>query len=249
MGVQRAADPSGVDAILPLRRSTQGVSASFLVHAGDGRDYWCKAINNPASPRVPTNEQLAARVGLLLGVAVCVPQLVRLDGIAGWEFRPGLFVQPGWAHGSLALDPAIETRSLDHRGDDDNHRRHAGFYALMDWLHGGDSQWLYAPNDQNAYSSHDHGHFFPGGPNWTIDLLNQHRDIAAAVGFPAAGLDPQELERLAANLEAITAAQIEAEVAKIPAGWPVTDAELDAMVDFLDHRRAPAARRLRTLLP
>jgi hypothetical protein len=156
----------GVRAALPLRRSTHGVSASFLIRADDDRDYWCKAINNPCSARIPVNEQAAARLALLIGVAVPAPELVDLTGIAGWEFSPGRLIEAGWAHGAAAIAGAFETRTLDHRGDNQNAARHAGFYAVMDWLAGADQQWLYSAPEDNAYYSHDHGHYFPG-PDWT----------------------------------------------------------------------------------
>jgi hypothetical protein len=42
----------------------------------------------------------------------------------------------GWAHGSLAAEPVVETNTLDHRFMDDNASRHAGIYALFDWTAG-----------------------------------------------------------------------------------------------------------------
>ena len=40
---------------------------------------------------------------------MCEGQLVKLDAIAGWEFRPGSGrgVETRWAHGSVAVDPGI----------------------------------------------------------------------------------------------------------------------------------------------
>lgn len=67
-------------------------------------------------------------------MAVCEPALVNLGGLVGYEFRPGRFVEPGWAHGSTAVDPALETRALEDRLADDNRRRHASFFAVHDWL-------------------------------------------------------------------------------------------------------------------
>lgn len=240
---------NGVVAVLAMRRSTHGVSGSFMVRADDGGDYWCKVTNNPTSPRIPINEQIAGRLGVALGVSVTTPALVKLDGIAGWEFHPGLHVEAGWAHGCAAVAGAFETRSLEHRSDDDNRRRHAGFYALMDWLAGADQQWLYSSVEQNAYFSHDHGHFFPGGPNWTTEAL-------AAVGVgdrtlpvPPDGLDGAELARLAAAIESMTKDDIDSVMSNIPADWPVTDDELAALSNFLEARQAPVAGRLRTLLP
>lgn len=42
--------------------------------------------------------------------------------------------------------------------------------------------------------------------------------------------------------------EIEAELSKLPADWPVSDGELVAVRDFAEHRAGPAAQRLRGLL-
>lgn len=117
--ISRSDEPDGVQAVLPLSASTGG-SGSFLVAADDQRRYWCKPLNNLQSARVPVNEQIVGRLARLIGAAVCEPALVNLDGLIGYEFRPGRFVEPGWAHGSTAVDPALETRALEDRLADDN---------------------------------------------------------------------------------------------------------------------------------
>lgn len=248
MAIQRGGG-DGVHATLPLRKSTHGVSASFLVSADDGQDYWCKAVNNPTSSRIPVNEQIVARLGALIGAAVPGTNLVALDGLVGWEFHPGRYVEAGWAHGALAVQGVIETRVLSHRADDDNRVRHAGFYALMDWLAGGDQQWLYAAPEQNAYYSHDHGHFFPGGPEWTAATLAQVGTNAVSLAVDAAGLDPSELQRLADEIDRVDRGGIEDVLSKIPSDWPVDDTELEELAGFIDVRRAPAAGRLRAYVP
>lgn len=239
----------GVLAVMPLRSIPHGVSASFLVQGQDGADYWCKATNNPVSPRIPVNEQIVARLGRTIGVSVPDPVLVRLDGITGWEFRQGHLVEAGWAHGCAAVPGAIETRVLGHRTDDHNTARHAGFYALMDWLAGGDPQWLYSASAENAYYSHDHGHFFPGGPDWTPASLATTGTSEHGLGVPADGLDVGEVARLADAIEAVTKDEIDGVMSKIPVEWPVADDDLAALSAFLEARRGPVAARLRALLP
>src|SRR5579859_1117555 len=172
VAVQRTDAVDGVSAVMPLRPSPAGSSGSFLVLADDGRRYWCKSLNNFQNTRVPATEQIVARFAELIGAPACESKLVNLTSIAGWEFRPGggRMTEPGWAHGSLAVQSAIETRALEHRSDDENRKHHAGIFALCDWLAGGDMQWLYAASQDNAYYSHDHG-FYLGGPEWTEQTL------------------------------------------------------------------------------
>jgi hypothetical protein len=248
--ITRTNTPDGVEAVMPLKQSTAGSSGSFLVLADDGRRYWCKGLNNFQDARVPANEQICARLGRLIGAPACEPQLVLMDAIVGWEIRPGsgVLVESGWAHGSLAVEPAIETHALEYRSEDDNAERHAGIHALCDWLAGTDVQWLTATLEDRAYYSHDHGHFL-AGPAWTPASLAAIQNTPYALADPADQLDKEELDRLADALESVTRQDIEAELSKLPASWPVDDAELEALADFLDARRTPTASRLRALLP
>ncbi len=175
--------------------------------------------------------------------------LIRLDALAGWEFRPGSgrLVEAGWAHGSVAVDPAVETRSLDHRTEDDNRRRHCGIYALCDWLAGSDVQWLYGVMEDNAYYSHDHG-FYLTGPDWTPATLAAGRDASYLLSITPQHLDGDEILRLADALDAVSREEIENELSKLPSDWPVSDGELSAVAEFADDRRAPVAARLRAMV-
>jgi len=147
-----------------------------------------------------------------------------------------------------SAEGAVEVRfPPQHRGDDDNARRHAGFFALNDWLAGSDQQWLYATGEDNAYYSHDHGLYFPGGPNWTPELLEQNVDTEYALGADQQGLDHDELTRLATELEQIAQEDIDRQLSNLPADWPVTDEELEAVATFADQRRQPVAERIRSL--
>lgn len=249
MAITRREDVDGVLAVLPLRPSTAGGSGSFLVLADDQRRYWCKSLNNFQGERIPVTEQIVGRLAALIGTPACEVALVRLDPIAGWEFRPGTgrLVEPGWAHGSVAVDPAFETRALEHRTDDDNRRRHAGIYALCDWLAGSDVQWLYGVAQDNAYYSHDHGYYL-SGPEWTAESLAAGRDAPFALSIPPDQLDAAELTRLADALDDQSRQEIERELSKLPLDWPVTDEELAAVADFADHRRGAVAARLRALV-
>jgi hypothetical protein len=248
--ITRTESVEAVAATMPLRPSSAGGSGSFLVVADDGRRYWCKSLNNFQSPRVPVTEQIVGRLATLIAAPACEVALVRLDSISGWEIRAGSgrLVEPGWAHGSVAVEPVVETRALDHRPDDDNRRRHAGIHALCDWLAGADLQWLYGVAEDNAYFSHDHG-FYLTGPDWTEASLQAARDTSFALSIPPTLLEPTELMRIATALDDLTRGAIDAELSKLPSSWPVSDTELDAVAEFVDYRRGPVAARLRAVVP
>ncbi len=250
--IQRSHDPEGIDAIAPLQQARGGLSAPFLVRASDERRYWCKVINNPEHTRIPINEQLVGRLGQVLGAATCEVALIRIpEDLAGWQFcswNSSLQLEPGWAHGSAEVAGAVETRTMRSRISDDNARRHAGLYAIYDWLCGEDPQWLACGSQQDAFFSHDHGSYFPNGPGWTVDSLRRHGLRSHTLPFTPDGLDPEELARLADRLQAITPEELAAVGSSLPATWPVGDDELKALLDFVQDRRRATAERLRAMI-
>jgi hypothetical protein len=169
----------------------------------------------------------------------------------GEKFKDDLELQEGWAHGSTPVQGGVETHRLDHRDRNDNAVRHAGFFALHDWLFGSDAQWMRSGKEADRYYSHDHGQYLGGG-NWQslAQSVNQANPLPAAHGGPT-GLDPSEIERLATRLERLTREEIEAAVGgreTFPQHWPVTEQELAAVVSFAYERRTEAAARLRALV-
>jgi hypothetical protein len=234
---------------VPGRSPGDGGSKPFLVVASDERQYWCKAPNNPQGGMVPVNEQVVGRLAVLAGIAVCEPALVNIpEDLAGIEICPGYVLEECVAHGSLAVDGAVEVRAnLSHRSEDDNARRQAGYLVLHDWLWGGDDQWLRVAANGNEYFSHDHGHYFPGGPNWTVEGLEAAKDQPHPSPSTADGLDADELERLADRLDALKKEEIAAHVEVLPEAWPIGATEIAAIVDFAVHRAATVAARTRIL--
>jgi len=107
-------------------------------------------------------------------------------------------------------------------------------------------QWLCATGEDNAYYSHDHGYFL-GGPGWTAQSLRAGLVQPAPLSSPAIGLDGNEINRLVQALESLDREAIDSAVSALPAGWPITDDELDVVADFADRRRFSVAARLRRL--
>ena len=226
-------------------------SKPFQLHTDAGM-CWCKPLNNPQGPMVPVNEQLCAALGALIGVQVCEPWIVEIpQHLAGDVIEPPNYIlQAGFAHGSAEVPGAVEIKgSMDHRVEDDNAVRQAGFFALHDWLWGQDEQWLRESLADNRYHAHDQGFYFPNGPNWTPQHLMSSRDLAHPLGQQTAGLDRGELTRLADALDALIAQEIRAALPNLPATWPIDQAGLDAVVDFATHRAPAVAARLRVLVP
>ncbi len=235
--------------VMPLGQSKTGGSGSFQARCSDGQRWWVKPLNNcQGSPRIVINEFIIGRLGSLIGAPVCEVAVVHIGpDHVGWEFRAGYHLQEGFACASREVEGVHESHQLDHRNRDDNSRRHAGAFALFDWCWGSDPQWLFeAPADERTHS-HDHGHYFPNGPNWTEASLQ--RDVGGAHVLPQATTDllQAEKERLAERLEQLTADEIAAVLRQVPASWPVADDELAALGAFLEQRAPSVGPRIRVL--
>jgi hypothetical protein len=235
--------------VLPIKQGTRGGSGAFLAADADSTQWWVKPLNNCQRERVTVTETIIGRVGQLIGAPICETSVVAIpNDISGWEFRPGHALEPGFAHGSRAVSGVQEASRLLYVDRDDNAVRHAGVFALYDWCFGSDPQWLYAEPEERRLYSHDHGHYLPNGPNWSIDTLRAHVDEVHRGPWPTGGLDSEELRRLAGALRGLTRSDIAEAVSGIPISWTVTaDSELETVGWFLERRAIPVAERLESL--
>ena len=230
-----------------------GGSMPLLALGDDGGRYWVKLAANPQGPMVLVNEQIVARCGELIGAPTCRVRVVDVpDALAGMV--SGVRVDAGLAHGSVNVDDTVNRLFLDHRAHDDNPRRHAGLFALHDWCWGRDSQWLFALSDEHKTYSHDHGHFFPGGPDWpahaeslrdSVDTPHRLQDEVAQ--SDPGGLDRAAVMEVADALDAVTTDDLANILSGIPSEWPVADGDLELMGFFLERRAPQVAERLRAM--
>src|SRR3954454_4145395 len=100
---------------VPLQPSPQGGSGTFLASLSDGERWWVKPLNNPQSPRVPTNELVVGRGGITISAPVCEVVLAEIpQDIVGWAFRPGCVLEVGLACASKHVVNAQEIRNLEY---------------------------------------------------------------------------------------------------------------------------------------
>jgi len=230
-------------------------SGPFRATASDGNDYFVKSLDTtpPGESASLAVEFVVPEVGHLIGAPVCRTSLIKIPPeIAGWEPRPGKPLQAGLAHASRALERADEQGrpQLAARAQDDNRRRHVGVYALYDWCYGSDAQWLYDLDNDRTLYSHDHGLYFPpaGKGGWTIPDLVASVDVPSELPDPRDGLSHTAIHQVAAALDAVNRASLVPILNRVPASWPVTDNELDALGWFLERRAPAVAQRLRALV-
>ena len=241
-------DPeSAIRVEIPLAQSRAGGSGAFLALGSDNQRWWIKTANNSQGERIIVTEFVVGAVGNLIGAPTCKSAVIRVGAeVAGWEFRPGLNLEEGLAHGSLAVDGALESRALDFGKRDDNVRRHTGIHAVYDWCWGADPQWLYSEVEDKKTYSHDHGWYLPEeGPNWTEETLMARVDEPRTLPVVSKGLDAAAAENYAARLESIHRAELVKTLKGVPLSWAVTDSELEALGYFLEKRAPQVADRIR----
>lgn len=239
-----------LDAVLESQNDSRGGSLPFKGLGSDGEVYWIKQSANRQSTRVPVTEQLVSGVGRLIGAPVCETRLINIPAeFDGETLDNGTILASGIAHASrdVAVCSFEKWYEPHFRSQDDNRRRHAGYFALYDWCWGDDMQWLYDLQDDRKTYSHDHGHFLPGAPDWTIGTLANSADLPHELDADSVGLDDHELLRIADRLESLTQRELSNVFVRIPLQWSVTDRELAAAGAFFDYRREHVACRLRAL--
>lgn len=239
---------------LNLRAVTQqgGQSAASpcLGKCSDGGSWWIKPPVGGMT-RALAAEWVVGRLGRLIGAPVCEVALVEIpQALLPCEFAPGkpLVAGTGCASRDIGGTPTEIRTALQHREDDDNRRRHAGVFAIVDWFYGHDLQWLVDTSDDWRLHSHDHGWYLPpNGQDWTVT------ELRATVGTPvhtlgdSAGLDATELDRLADAIDAVDDAVIVDVLRAIPTDWGIPPVDLDCLGWYLAERRSAVASRLRSI--
>jgi hypothetical protein len=238
--------------LAPVQPGGQSAASPFLGKCSDNNNWWIKPPV-VGMKRALVAEWTAGKLGSVIGAPVCEVALVDIPAqLLPYEYGPGkqLVAGTGCASCDLGGTPHEVKTTLQYRDADDNGRRHAGVFAIVDWFYGNDVQWLHDTADDWTLHSHDHGWYLPpGGPDWTVDQLRA--TVATPqqpLGDPA-GLDVDELNRLASAIDAVTDDQIVEVLSAVPPQWDVAPSDLECLAWYLAERRTSVAARLRSLRP
>lgn len=211
----------------------------------DGNSYVLKALcHDRAIGRAIYNDQVIARLGRLLAAPVGEVELVQLDSelIA---LNPQLsYMLPGICHATRRI-PDVSERidNINHADEPGNRSRFSALALLYGWVGTiGDRQFVYANAPPHLVHSVDHGHFFPGGPDWTPASLTGAPACAPDDTLVAAcRLSRADLAASFSRLQAVTPAMIDEIVARPPTAWGVPDTDRAALRDYLAQRQSVLA--------
>ena len=145
--------------------------------------------------------------------------------------------EPGVSHGAEFVPGCGDRAGISH-ADGENRIRFARLAVLFGWAFAQDHQFIYENAAPNLVHSVDHGHFFPGGPNWGIATLGQAPAAApdqALVG--GCQLSQDELRGAAAPLVGLQDEAIARAVAAPLDDWGISMDERVAVAEFLARRR------------
>lgn len=226
--------PRAVTAETYLGKFENSASNPVKLRCADGRNYAVKGLQ---AGRMVFNDQVAARLGFMLGgpipeVALIVvsPELIQLT--------PDMaHMRPGISHGSIVLEDHTAKAGFQHLDQSENRARFACLAVFFGWMGGSDQQFIYQKQAPCLVSSVDHGHFFHGGPDWTNDSLKQSgRAVPDTALVRGCCFSDDELRQACKPLANVTPEQIATAVAVPPDEWGVQANERIALAEYL-HRR------------
>lgn len=205
----------------------------------DGLDYVVKSIANPALQRAMANDHVMGRAAAAMQAPVPPIALVNVpQELIAAQAELADFV-PGLTHGSRYMANTSTTRQgIAHVTVPENRVR----FAALAYLYGlacvqCDHQFFYQDGSHYVWSF-DHGHAFPGGPNWSIASLQAAPDAVPDGTIVAhCTLSPIELAVVKPCIAAVTTDIIAAAIGAIPAAWGLTPDEKTEWAVYIERRR------------
>lgn len=178
-----------------------------------------------------------ARLGLAMGAPVGQPQIVEIGTeLLDVNFS---FLSPGKAHATRFIANCFDDRdTIKYKNHEENRPRFALLSVLFGWVYSQDQQFIYQKNHPNLVYSVDHGHFFPGGPDWKeSDLTSAPTSVVDKKLVSSCGLTNNDIRQALIALKTVTEETIIQAVASPPDEWGITIEERVAMVEYLVKRQ------------
>jgi len=232
-GIDRGEDPI---IIITFRSGWDSAARPVLARGIDKREY---VIKGQQAGRQIVNDQVVARLGMAIGAPVGEPCIVEISEELIAEDSRFSYLTPGTAHATLYIPKCSSQREeINYTNQPENRERFALLILLYGWVYANDYQFIYENARPNLVYSVDHGHFFPGGPEW------KQRDLLEAA---SAEINPrlvsncklklEEIRHGLPLLDAVSEETIIQAVAAPPSEWGLTIDERVTLVEYLVKRR------------
>lgn len=235
------ADPVTVNAEIYLARwETFSGPAEF--RCSDGQRRVLKAVRSDREiGRALFNDHAIGRLGEWLRAPVGQVGFVNISSDLIASSPVIAYMLPGTAHSTERVpDVSERINSLSFCDVPENLPRYSALSVLFGWVGAtGDRQFIFGNKPPNLVHSVDHGHFFPGGPNWTQNSLASFRDapVAAADLVDACGATESDLKPAFQRLRSLTEAAVIQAVMAPPESWGVPLTDRLAIAKYLWRRR------------
>lgn len=219
-----------------VRRQWDSASSPWLMKCDDGEYYVVKGRHNG---RVIVNDQLVGRLGMAMGAPVGEVVVVNVPETL-IDVEPALpRGMVGTAHGSRYLRGCSDDREASAAIDlDTNRARFALLAVLYGWVGANDHQVIYRNQPPRLVYSVDHGHFFPGGPDWTeTDLWSASSARPDPIIMNQCHLGNQDIVLACRSLEQVSDVDIASVTAAVPDDWQFASSERFAVAEYLLRRR------------
>jgi hypothetical protein len=220
-----------------IRRGWKSSAKPVLVRGIDGNEY---VVKGKQAGRQIINDRVAAKLGQAMNAPVGEPYLIEIsqDLI---EINPDFsYLATGIAHGTKFIPDCSDDRELFlHFDKSKNLERFAYLAILYGWMYAGDHQFIYKKQSPRLVYSVDHGNFFVGSPEWTIESLGRKFSPAKPDDLIVSTykLKDEDLNPALNALQEITEQMIVQAVCNIPEEWSINIDEKLALVEYLIQRQ------------
>ncbi len=212
-------------------------SRPVLMTCDNGAEFVIKGMTHD---RTLVTEQIVGRLGRVIGAPVATVELVFVSPELVKAEPQLAHVTPGLVHGSKWIADCTDRSGVEvkYANMSENRNRFALLSVLYSWVSAQDQQFIYEKAAPHLVWSVDHGHFFPGGPRWSVQSLTGVPPAVVDGTFAACALTPIEIAEAVEALRSVADHDIAAAVAAIPADWVFTAAEREAVARYLARRRS-----------
>ena len=220
-----------------IRRGWKSSAKPVLVRGIDGNEY---VVKGKQAGRQIINDRVVAKLGQAMNAPVGEPYLIEIsqDLI---ELNPDFsYLATGIAHGTKFIPDCSDDRELFLDVDKSkNLERFASLAILYGWMDASDHQFIYKKQSPRLVYSVDHGNFFVGNAEWTIERLGRKFSPAKPDRLIVSTykLKDEDLSPAVNALREITEQMIVQVVCNIPEEWSINIDEKLALVEYLTQRQ------------